>query len=59
MGITCIVKDRDDSVVRYEGQYREGLGRAQYKMRGSIMMDEHQYSMRGNMMRDEEEYSEG
>jgi hypothetical protein len=30
--------------VRYEGQYREGLERVQYKMRGSIMMDEGEYS---------------
>ncbi len=32
---TCIAKDRDDSVVRYEG-----LVRVQYKIRGSIMTNE-------------------
>ncbi len=27
------VKDRAESVVRYEGQYSEGLGMVRYKMR--------------------------
>ncbi len=27
------VKDRDESVVRYEGQYSEGLGIVRYNMR--------------------------
>ncbi len=38
------MKDRDDSVVRYEGQYSEGLGKVQYRMGVSIMRDDEEYS---------------